>query len=659
MSADQVDDYAHAVGSGLAEWSKKWASGSDDFALRGAFANPALLIFDAVKHRGPSVLHEHLVANLKELSEATVRSRRTFLYDVFSGRLVEFDGATLARLMPELLKPRNIGTGQCGLAEMSASGTAFGNPACGRGLSGCGGDDSATDQETAFGISHDELSNNCFGAGGGDGGGGAGGGPVSGKGYGACVIDTMLGARNAGNRGWANCMVAGRHGKLMARLQDRLNPLNGIHANPECTNPRMSEPNGEVPEGTTRDDWREQPFDEADLEEATRNMLYEHENTDYEPAAILAIEKSNISDAIDSEWGRCVVDSIMEQAFGEYGRENHAESCQADAAAKVMNATDHRLNTVAELTAPDDDGVAVRLGSISRSGAIHIDMFAHSWLDAHDKGSWERNYDEAYVSRVRDTLFHEALSHQVTNCGYMHMRSDHNRPGGVQRASEAYYENAVEQCKGVGDDGGDGDGTPRPEKTLPAGPHEPGFSGNSCSPYAEAMAEFMQCSGFLDAKSGRTGLDANGNVIEGGVLDPTYGRTYPQDPYSGSYDTGVLACFDAGLAAGAGGKVAEATDQTSEQCKAMLCEAEQTNCACATGGSNSLPFALAEKTSFFGSKLCELSDFCFDDPNDPDGSWDPDDLPSVGPGCTGLTCGVDFMIEDFHGAELGRLRDEF
>lgn len=649
MSATQVDIYASALGWALAQANSDHqathgSARNNLQAIRGVALNPSLLVLDAVKHRGHNALLSYWRETVEALGDALILDRYILLYDVFSGNLIAFEHPIIAELIADLLDPYNIGTGQCGFSEMGASAVANGSAACGRGVSGCSKGESDREQKTAFGIDHADLSDNCSGAGAGEGGGG---GPIAGKGYGACVIETMLGARNSGNAGYANCMLARMHGRQKARLGSSLNPLDGIHANPECTNPRMSGGDSD----NLPDDWQEGDYDDVDAQDAIQAIREQHDADspfDYETDTTLAQEKENAAEGVESSWGRCVVDHMIEEVYGAYGRNEYAEDCQAEAATQMRSATDHSFsaNTNQRLA----EGSAT-LGDTNRNtDAIRIDMMAHEVSAAMERRSWARDTSSVeYVTKLHDTLIHEGM-HVVHNCAYQASMLDSNSPDNsptrarTEEQEHTLYGNALDACEGEVEEG-----TAHASQVLPPGPDGPdgsGTGGNMCTPYAEAMNDFMECTGFLDARSGVSGLDANGKVIEGGVLDPTFGQVLPQDPYSGANGRGVLACSDTSNANGIGGRVAVAADKASEDCKAMLCGAEQTNCPCLDGQGDSLPFALADKANVFGSSLCETSDFCLNDPDGPSAPTAPVPI------CTGLTCGVNYMIDDFHGGQL-------
>jgi hypothetical protein len=645
MSADQADAYGNALGEALAAWRAGWTDAlsrlpeEEALALRAGFLNPALLVFDALKYRGFSPLYEELRLGLREGVHLALRADVVHLFDIFAGRLIEFDGRIVAELLGDLLDPHHIGTGQCGFSEMTASAVANGHAGCGRGVRGCLDQHDGQSRRTAFGLDHESLLDNCAGAGGGSEDGGGGGGPIAGDGYGACVISTMLDARNAGNRGYANCMVGGAHGRLMADLGERLSPLDGIHANPECSNPLMSDAGvgagADLPE-----DWRDEDFDDVDPVAAADAIM---EAVDEEAIDALGDHAEVVADSIETKFGRCVAKQVLTELYGDqFGA--LAETCAAAAAGYVRGAVHESKNSPEGLASG-----SMTLGTTSpHTGQIHIDLAAHDYYIALQNQSWQQDHGAAYVARLRDTLFHEGLSHAVSVCGHQHSMTD-DYPRRRQRTEDAEhtaYNNALEQCYGS-DGGGE-----RPSKptSIPQTPHGP--RGDSCSPYAESMAQFMRCTGFLAYHSGRSGLDADGNIVEGGVLDPSYGTTLPQDPYSGAYDKGALACHDESLATGVGGRLAAATDRSSEDCKVMLCEPEQDRCPCTTGEEQSLPFALADKASLFGSALCAVSDFCLDDPHSPSDPVDPDALPAPDPGCVGLSCGVDALTRDFHQQQL-------
>ncbi|MDZ7661066.1 hypothetical protein [Thiohalophilus sp.] len=281
LSADQVESFANRLGTVLESQTRRIEDrlGEDRLGeALAAVANPALLVFDLIKHRGYNELHRWLSRHRDELGESAPHVARIYSFDRISGALIGFDEAgLLLDNLNELLDPRNIAYGHCSIGQMASAGAKTGNFGCGIGphcrqTTAEGIDvklikdrfgrkrvvDTSAPPTTGFGVHPDMLTGRCgsVGAGGGQSGGGAG--PFSGghHGFASCMAGAMYLEAMANDP--ARCRL-----KAMAKLQRARSGglvvvpggeggpmIAGILGEDGCqSNPRMDLPDGNRPVG--------------------------------------------------------------------------------------------------------------------------------------------------------------------------------------------------------------------------------------------------------------------------------------------------------------------------------------------------------------------------------------------------------------------------
>lgn len=549
LSADQVERLANQVGRILQQETRILSNRVNNPQQRQdaliGILNPALIVFDTIKHRGPNALYDWLRQNRHLFTNVDQPPATLYVFDRISGVMLGFEQPDdILRNMDELLDPANIAWGHCGLGQMAAAGLNSGNFACAmgpqcranpfdrtgldldklrkrlpksefdkysRGNSNNGG------KQSPYGVSQSRLQNNCrtssagaFGSGGKS--TGSGGGmmsPGGGGSFAGCLANAMYHDAMANDP--ARC-----HLRAAQKLQDaRRNEsiivtagkggpvIRGIYGNGDCgTNPRMQGGGGYT-------DKQRQGFSTMGevIHDFADKLADENDASGRKLRAM-----------IDSVAGR----DLSEEEYDDLAEDirTHTKICAAD------------CDEPGEVDAMADAKCG---GNPSRSCEVEIHVDAEDHVD--EDGTCGRECQE----KLGETMTHETAAHgggmvdktprevygKTGEDGSWEAKSNAEQEAEAEREHERYDSakqgsdsagNTEDKAQSIAEDI-----AKQQQQPNPLDPPE------MCGPVAEAYRDMMQCSAGTVA-----GFDDQGNPI------PTPdSENQPRDPGMGNTDGNV------------------------------------------------------------------------------------------------------------------------
>lgn len=553
LSANQVEKFAIQLGEILQAETEKLFTEIEQPEKREAalFAalNPALLVFDSIKHRGPNALYAWLRQYRSYLGDVALAPNRLYLFDRIAGVMIGFDNTNnILDNLDELLDPANIAWGDCALGQMTARGVRTGNFACGMGPqcrpapAGFGKiipirQDldrshkkktriSRADRISPYGISAAAMKGDCQAVSGGSGGavGAGGGGPSAGGGgtmagvggLSGCLVNAAF--REAASSGGA-CRLNAMQNNARRDGRGAIGPaVRGVYGQGDCgTDPHML---GNQDFGGAGGPSAEELA--ARNEQTIQDILNRF-------SAVLADENSDspirqIGNTVageqlsEAEWDRLANDVRTADICGPPSR------CDTSymGTTQCPSSSDRQCDVT-----------------------IIINVEPHLNSDGYCRASCQ--FD------VVRTVLHEVAAHATTMVDQTGMEANHEDLSGEAKREANEADEAREHdnyFNVVGFMAGDNvaDTAKSIAEAISAGQKQPG-PGNRyemCGPAAEALQDMMQC-----AAGGMAGVDGDGNPIPipsnntdlGSGLGNTGGNVDPsmEQWISGTYGDSVFA----------------------------------------------------------------------------------------------------------------------